>query len=44
MAATFLSPKVVYKAMPRLPKTTMAIKINFSITSPQSNARIVMLI
>ena len=44
MAATFLSPKVVYKAIPKLPKTTTAIKINFSITSPQSNARIVMLI
>ena len=38
IAATLRSPKVVYKAMPKLAKIIIAIRINFSTNKIQSNA------
>ena len=43
MAATFLSPKVVYKVINKVVSTIMTIKINFSIIIAQSNASSVIL-
>ena len=43
MAATFLSPNVVYKVINKVVSTIMTIKINFSIIIAQSNASSVIL-